>query len=130
MAIFGDLNEVKILGNITKDIELKTTKTDKNVVSFGVATNRSFKVGEDWKTDVEFHNVVVWGNDAKYLSEKATKGNKILVCGRLQTQEWDKDGTKQRKTVIVADRVILFNGQKTEKATVQNDEIGIDELPY
>ena len=110
MGVFGDLNEVKLIGNITQDLELRHTNTGTSVTSFGLATNRSYKQGDDWKEEVSFHNIVVWSNDAEYLSQKAKKGTRVFISGRLQTRSWeDKEGKKNYKTEVIADKIILLD---------------------
>ncbi|MBP9758677.1 single-stranded DNA-binding protein [Candidatus Dojkabacteria bacterium] len=110
MGVFGDLNEVKLIGNITQDLELRHTNTGTSVTSFGLATNRSYKQGDDWKEEVSFHNIVVWSNDAEYLSQKARKGTRVFISGRLQTRSWeDKEGKKNYKTEVIADKIILLD---------------------
>jgi single-strand DNA-binding protein len=110
MAVFGDLNEVRLIGNITQDINLRHTNGGTAVTSFGLATNRNYKQGDDWKEEVTFHNIVVWGNDAEYLTQKAKKGTRIFVSGRLQTRSWDdQEGKKNYKTEVVAEKIILID---------------------
>jgi single-strand DNA-binding protein len=107
--MFGDLNEVTILGNITKDPDLRFTPSGAAVVSFSVATNRRYKKGEEWVDEPSFHNVVVW-NNAESLAQRIRKGTRILVQGRLQTRSWDgQDGKKQYKTEVVSEKVILVS---------------------
>lgn len=112
MAVFGDHNQAEIIGNITNELEVRYTAGGSAVTNFGVATNRSYrKQGSDeWQEEVTFHNIVVWGNDAEYLSQRASKGTRIFVKGRLQTRSWeDQDGKKNYRTEIVADQVILLD---------------------
>jgi len=110
MSIFGDLNKIEILGNITQDPELRYTANGTPVTNFGVATNRSYKSGEEWKEEVTFHNIVVWSTDAEMLTQRARKGTRIYVQGRIQTRSWDDNqGQKQYRTEIVAERVILLD---------------------
>lgn len=114
MAIFGDINEANVLGRITQDIEVRHTPNGSQVTNFGVATNRSYRVEDEWKEDTTFHNVVVWGNDADYLSQHASKGARVYVSGRLQTRTWeDNDGKKNYKTEVVANRVVLLDKQRS-----------------
>jgi len=100
------LNKAMIYGNLTRDPELKALPSGMNVCSMSLATNRVYKDRDGNKQEnVDYHNVVVFGvqadNSAKYL----TKGNGVYVEGRLQTRSWEKDGQKQYRTEIVADRV-------------------------
>lgn len=110
MGVFGDINEVKVIGNITQDIEVKKTSNGNAVTNFGVATNRNYRVGEEWKEETTFHNIVVWGNDAGQLEQRAKKGTRVYIQGRLQTRKWeDKDGKTNYKTEVVADKIILLD---------------------
>ncbi len=104
-----NLNKVFILGNLTRDPELRQTATGQSVCSFGVATNSFFKdkSGQNQKR-AEFHNVVVWGRQAEVASQFLKKGSSVLVEGRLQTRTWqDKQGQNHRTTEIISDRIQL-----------------------
>lgn len=108
--MFGDLNRAEIIGNITNDLQVRYTGNGSAVVSFGVATNRSYKMGDEWKDETTFHNVVIWGNQAEQIAQRARKGTRIFIAGRLQTRTWDDaDGKKNYKTEIVSDTVILLD---------------------
>ncbi len=107
--MFNDINEVRLLGNVTADPDLRFTPGGSAVLTFSIATNRRYKKGEEWVEDVTFHNVVVWGQRAQSLAQRLQKGTKAHVSGRLQTRSWDgQDGKKQYRTEIVADEVILL----------------------
>src|SRR6185369_2491771 len=100
------INKVMIYGNLTRDPELRALPSGGNVASFGVATNRVFKKADGSKQEAtEFHNVVVFGRQAETCAQYLKKGSPAYVEGRLQTRSWDKDGAKQYKTEIVAERV-------------------------
>ena len=110
--MFGDLNQVELIGNITNDITVRYTPNGKGVCNFGLATNRRYRngQGEEWKEEVTFHNIVVWGSEAEGLSKRAHKGTRIYIQGRLQTRTWDdKDGKKNYKTEVVAEKTILLD---------------------
>jgi single-strand DNA-binding protein len=101
------LNKAIIIGNLTRDPELKALPSGIKVASFSVATNRTWK-GQDGqkKEEVQFHNIVVFGRQAETVSQYMKKGNSLLVEGRIQTRSWDgQDGQKRYRTEIVADRV-------------------------
>jgi len=106
------LNRAFIIGNLTRDPELKTLPSGTQVCSFSVATNRVWKDKEGAKQEsVEYHNIVVFGRQAETSAQYLKKGQNVLVEGRLQTRSWDtQDGTKKYRTEIVADRVQF--GQK------------------
>lgn len=98
------------MGNITRDLELRHTSKGTAVCSFSVATNRRYRVEDDWREDTEFHNVVIWANQAEQLVQRASKGTRIYIEGRLQTRNWENDAGEQRYTTeIVANRAILID---------------------
>lgn len=101
------LNKAFIIGNLTRDPELKSLPSGMQVSTFGVATNRIFKDREGGnKEDTQFHNIVVFGRQAETVAQYLKKGSGVLVEGRIQTRNWDApDGSKRYKTEIVADRV-------------------------
>ena len=104
-----NLNKVFVLGNLTKDPELRQTPTGQAVCSFGIATNRFFtdSTGQKQK-QAEFHNIVAWGRQAEIINQYLKKGSILLVEGRLQTRSWqDQQGTKHWRTEIVADQIQL-----------------------
>ena len=102
-----NLNKIFIVGNLTRDPELRSLPSGTPVTSFGVATNRVWKNQQgERQEEVQFHNVVVFGRQAETTSQYLTKGSLVLVEGRIQTRSWDgKDGTKQYRTEIVAERI-------------------------
>ena len=104
-----NLNKVFLIGNLTRDPELKALPSGASVASFGVATNRVWKDQKGEKReDVQFHNVVAFGRQAEVVNQYLKKGSMIFVEGRLQTQSWDgPDGAKRSKTEIVAERIQL-----------------------
>jgi single-strand DNA-binding protein len=99
------INKVFIYGNLTRDPELKSTPSGAQVAQFSVATNRVFKDRNGAKQEeVQFHNCVVWAQQADTLCRYMKKGSAIFVEGRIQTRSWDgKDGTKQYRTEIVVE---------------------------
>lgn len=100
------LNKVLIYGNLTRDPELKTLPSGMNVTSFSLATNRVYNDRDGKRQEVtEYHNVVVFGRQAETSAKYLKKGAGAFVEGRLQTRSWEKDGVKQYRTEIVADRV-------------------------
>ena len=102
-----NLNRVFLIGNLTRDPELKALPSGTSVVSFGIATNRVWKndKGEN-QQDTQFHNVVAFGRQAEIIKQYLTKGSMALVEGRIQTRSWDaQDGSKRYATEIVAERV-------------------------
>lgn len=100
------LNKALIAGNLTRDPELRALPSGAQVCTFSVATNRVWYNQDKQKQEaVEYHNIVVFGRQAETCAQYLKKGSGVLVEGRLQTRSWEKDGAKQYRTEIVADRV-------------------------
>lgn len=118
------VNMAIIMGNLTRDPELRYTPNGQPVASFGVATNRSWKDANGEKKDeVEFHDIVVWGKQAELCSQYLTKGGGVHILGRLQTRTWEsQDGAKKQKTEIVA-REITFVGAKRDGGGYSADDL-------
>src|SRR5664279_1564577 len=112
-----NLNKAIILGRVTADPALKSTKGGQSVATMGVATNRLWtdKSGQK-QADVEFHNVVIWGKQAEAASVYLKKGQLVLVEGRLATRGGeDKDSQKHRATEIIAERLQFGPSTGSEK---------------
>jgi single-strand DNA-binding protein len=100
------LNKAMIYGNLTRDPELKALPSGMNVCSFSLATNRVYNDRDGNRQEaVDYHNIVVFGKQADNCAKYLLKGSGTYVEGRLQTRSWDKDGQKQYRTEVVADRV-------------------------
>jgi len=104
-----NLNKIFIIGNLTRDPELRALPSGTPVASFGVATNRVFKDKDGQKKeDVQFHNIVTFGRQAEIVKQYLTKGSSIFIEGRIQNRTWDaQDGTKKNRTEIVCERLQL-----------------------
>jgi len=101
------LNKAYIIGNLTRDPELKALPSGSSVASFSVATNRVWKDQNGARQEsTDYHNIVVFGRQAETAAQYLKKGAQVLIEGRIQTRSWDgQDGKKQYRTEIVADRV-------------------------
>jgi single-strand DNA-binding protein len=101
------LNKAVIVGNLTRDPELKALPSGGKVTSFSLATNRVWADQNGQKKEAtDYHNIVVFGRQAETSAQYLAKGQQVLVEGRLQTRSWDgQDGKKNYRTEIVADRV-------------------------
>lgn len=139
-----NVNKAIILGNVTRDPEIRTTTSGQTVASFGVATNRFWKdkkSGEQ-KQNVEFHNVVAWRRLAEIAQQYLKKGSLVYIEGRLQTSSWeDQQGNKKYKTEIIAGQMQLGpkHGQATGKESSkemqgenipEEEEINVEEIPF
>jgi len=116
------LNKVQLIGNLTRDPELKYTPTGAAVATISLATNRSWTTdtGEK-KEEADFHRLVAWNKLAEICGQLLKKGRKIYVEGRLSTRSWqDKDGsTKYMTEVILSDMILLDS-----KGAGESNEIG------
>lgn len=107
------LNRVQLIGNLTRDPELRYTPTGAGVCSFGLATNRSWTTDTGEKHDeTEFHNIVAWNKLAELCSQFLVKGRKVYVEGRLSTRSWtSQDNQQKTRTEIVIDDMILLDNK-------------------
>lgn len=114
------LNKALLIGNLTRDPEVKALPSGVQVASFSLATNRVWKDKNGAKQEsVDFHNIVVFGRQAETVSQYLRKGSSVLVEGRMQTRSWDgQDGVKKYRTEVVADRVQF--GPKRDGASNQS----------
>lgn len=110
----ASLNKAMVIGNLTRDPELRQTGSGQPVCSFGVATNRSWnnrQTGEKQEA-TEFHNIVAWGKLAEICAQYLKKGNKVYIEGRLQTRDWEgQDGVKRYRTEIVTENMVMLGGR-------------------
>jgi single-strand DNA-binding protein len=146
----SSLNKVQIIGNLTRDPEVRQTPNGQMVATIGVATNRRWKdsAGQT-QEETEFHNVVVWARLAEICQQYLRKGSKVYFDGRLKTRIWeDPEGKKNYKTEIVAENMIMLDGKggsaggsyAAAPAAVKNapapsgddsaEEVQIDDLPF
>jgi len=142
------LNLVQLIGNLTKDPEVKYTGSGTAVASFSIATNRSWKNQEgNIEEAVEFHNIVAWGKLGEICGQYLKKGTKVYLQGSLTTRSWQDDaGVTKYKTEVRVDEMIILDskgaraevdGQSTtevsEDAPVANDgsqEDPLKDLPF
>jgi len=105
------LNEVKLIGNLGNDPDVKTLADDTMVASFSLATSKQWtdKAGEKHEK-TEWHRCVAWRNLAKIVGEWVQKGNKLYVCGELQTRDYEQDGVKKYTTEIIVNDLIMLGG--------------------
>ena len=106
-----NLNKAMIIGNLTRDPEVKNTPAGATVASFAIATNFVWVDQSGQKQEkVEFHNVVAWRRLAEICGQYLHKGSKVYIEGRLQTRDWTgQDGVKRYRTEIVAENMIMLD---------------------
>lgn len=105
-------NQVILMGNLTRDPELRQIPSGQSVCSFSLALNRSYK-GQDgeWKEATDYVDVVAWGPLGERVAQYITKGRPVLVNGRLQSRSWEQDGQKRSKLEVVAQDVTFLGGR-------------------
>jgi len=109
------LNKVNLIGNLTRDPELRYTPQGTAVCTFGVATNRSWlpEGASERKEETEFHRIVAWNKLGELCSQLLAKGRKVYVEGRLSTRSWTgQDGMQRTVTEIVIDDMIILDSRK------------------
>ena len=142
------LNKVQLIGNLTRDPELRYTPQGTPVCTFGLATNRSWMPtdGKERQEEVEFHNIVAWSKLAELCGELLAKGRKVYIEGRLQTRSWEtQEGEKKYKTEIVAEDMIILDSKgsrdgaegaeasskpASKPTEAEDQEINPDEIPF
>ncbi len=106
-------NQVILMGNLTRDPDLRQIPSGQSVCSFSLALNRSYK-GQDgeWVEATDFVDVVAWGPLGERVAQYVTKGRPVLVSGRLQSRQWEQDGQKRNKLEVIAGDVTFLGGRE------------------
>lgn len=105
------VNKVILVGNLTRDPQVKTTSNGQTVTTFGLATNRNWTTNEgEQKSSTEFHELVVWSKLAEIAANTLKTGKLVYIEGYLKTRSWDQeDGTKRFKTEVVVEDLIILS---------------------
>lgn len=124
-------NKAIIIGNLTRDPELRSTPAGVQVANIGIATNRVWKDKNGAKQEAtDYHNVVVFGRQAETAAQYLKKGASVMIEGRLQTRSWDgQDGKKNYRTEIVADRVQFGPRREGASSTPTSEAVGVPTPP-
>ena len=123
----GNLNKVFLIGNLTRDPELRYTASGTAIASFGMAINRNWKSADgEKKEEVCFVDVNMFGKRAEVINEHFSKGNAIFIEGRLQYQQWEtKDGQKRNDLRVVAED-FQFIGGRSESSTPKQEKLDVE----
>lgn len=106
------LNQVFLMGNLTRDPELRQIPSGQNVCSFSLALNRAYKDSNgEWQEATDFIDIVAWGPLAERVAQYLTKGRRCLVQGRLQSRSWEQDGQKRSKVEVLANDVTFLDSR-------------------
>ncbi len=104
-------NQVVLMGNLTRDPELRATPNGQQVCSFSLALNRSYKGADgNWQEATDYIDVVAWGPLGERVAQYLSKGRPCLVNGRLQSRSWEQEGQKRSKVEVVAQDVTFLGG--------------------
>ena len=97
-------NSVTLVGNLTRDPELRYTQSGRGVASFGLAVNRRYQQNGEWQEQTSFFNITAWGDLGENLAASVTKGSRVIVTGRLQQREYEtREGEKRTIVEVIAD---------------------------
>lgn len=126
------LNQVTLMGNLTRDPELRQTPTGQSVTSFSLALNRAYKdQSGEWQEVTDYIDIVCWGPLAERVAQYLSKGRRCLVQGRLQSRSWEQDGAKRSKVEVLANDVTFLdsrgageNGGGTAESASASDNDG------
>ncbi len=125
------LNKVMLIGNLTRDPELRYTPNGAAVCSFRVATNRSWTPsdGGERKEETEFHRIVTWNKLAELCSQLLSKGRKIYVEGRLQTRSWETpEGERRYSTEVVAEDMVILDSRRDSQEKIGEESQDVPEV--
>lgn len=128
------LNKVMLIGNLTRDVELRYTPSGTAVATFGLATNRSWSSGDgqDRQEETQFHRIVAWSKLAEICGQLLFKGRKIFIEGRIQTRKFTgQDGQQREITEIVAENMMILDTRNRDGAPMggasEEDFIGVSQ---
>jgi single-strand DNA-binding protein len=122
-------NKVILAGNLTKNPELRYTPNGTPVTSFGLAVNRRFRQAEELKEEVCFVDIVVFGKQAEHCGQYLSKGNGVIVEGRLQQRRWEaEDGQKRSKHEVVAQTVVFLPKRQEGQGVAEPPEDSVAEF--
>lgn len=108
----GDINQVILVGRVTRDAELKYTASGTALCNFSLAVNRRAKQGEEWVDVASFFDLTLWDKTAENLKKYLVKGAQVVVQGELRQERWEKDGQKYSKVQVFPLNVQLVGGQR------------------
>jgi len=105
-------NRVILVGNLTKDVEVRFISTGTAVTDVGLAVNRRYKKGDEWAEETTFIDVTLWGRQAEVAGEYLSKGSPVLIEGRLQLDTWEtNEGEKRSKLKVVGERMQMLGSR-------------------
>jgi single-strand DNA-binding protein len=128
----NDINQVVLVGRLTRDAELKYTNTGTAIGKFSIAVNRRKRSGDQWTDEVSYFDIVLWGKTAEALNQYLQKGKQIAVAGELRQNRWEQDGQNRSKVEVIANNVQLLGGSgrgSDGPARSNNTNTGMNNAP-
>jgi len=122
-------NRIILIGNLTKDVELRHTPGGTPIATIPVAVNSKYKQGDEMKEEVLFINCVVFGRQAESCGQYLSKGNPVLVEGRLRENKWEKDGVQKSRCEVIASTVRFLPKKQSDAQTSAAPSNSYDEVP-
>ena len=123
-------NKIILIGNLTRDPEMRYTPQGTSVCNFGLAVNRKYKQGEEMKEEVTFINIVVFGKQADTCGQYLNKGSAVLIEGRLQERRWEtEEGQKRSKHEVVAQNVRFLSKKQGSSDIDSFGGVGGEAIP-
>jgi len=116
-------NRVILMGNLTREVEIRRTSTNIAVCDIGIAVNDRVKRGNEWVDDVTFIDVTLWGRTAEIAGEYLSKGSAVFIEGRLKLDQWEQDGQKRSKLKVNGDKLQLVGPKGAAKPKVEPAEL-------
>ena len=107
----ASFNRVILVGNLTRDVDVRFTKTGTPVTDLGLAVNDRVKRNDEWVDETTFVDITLWGRTAEIAGEYLSKGSPVLIEGRLKLDTWEQDGQKRHKLHVVGERMQMLGGK-------------------
>jgi single-strand DNA-binding protein len=115
-------NKVYLYGRLGRDPELRYTSNGQAICNLNIATSRSYKKGEEWVEQTQWHKVVVFAKPAEQIGNRCKKGDNIDIEGRMETREWDDKGVKRHTTEVICEDYKFSDGRKADQGGGQSEE--------
>lgn len=122
------MNSVCLIGNLTRDIELKYTPGGTAVANVSVAVNKTYTKDGEKVQEVSYFDVTVWAKSAENCEKYLSKGSKVAVTGELKQERWDDDGTTKSRVKIVANRVEFLDSKKKNDESGESEDDGASQI--
>lgn len=118
-------NRVVLLGNVIRDIELKTLPSGTSVCDLGLAVNERVKRNDQWVDEATFVDITLFGRTAEVAAEYLSKGKPCLIEGRLKLESWEKDGQKRSKLKVIGEKLQLLGGKDQQQQSPASKPLGV-----